>query len=126
MSRLALDTSGYSAFRRLHQPISDLLEHADEIFVCAVALGELHAGFGRGNRQDRNRIDLAKFLSRPSVNIGVIDEETARRYGDIKVYLRETGIWIAAHAMQHGLQVVTLDRHFLKMPQVSTLLFEAW
>jgi predicted nucleic acid-binding protein len=34
------------------------------------------------------------------------------------------GLWIAASAAQHGLRVVTLDRHFDRIPQVLVTRFE--
>ena len=118
-------------FEREHQGIRQFLERADEIWLSAIVLGELHSGFLGGSRRQFNRNRLAAFLSRPGVYVGVLDQTTSERYAEIVEHLRNAGsplptndIWIAAHAMQHGLQIVTLDKHFSKMPQVSTLLFE--
>ncbi|MEQ1847489.1 MAG: PIN domain-containing protein [Nitrospira sp.] len=68
------------------------------------------------------------FMARPGIRIGVIDAETAQRYAEIVNHLKSAGrpiptndIWIAAHAMQHGLQILTFDRHFDHIPQVSKL-----
>jgi predicted nucleic acid-binding protein len=38
--------------------------------------------------------------------------------------LPSNDVWLAATAMQHGLRVLTLDRHFLDIPQVLVELFE--
>lgn len=127
-----MDTSAYSTFERIpdHQ-IRFVFEQADEVWLSAIVLGELQAGFLSGTRRQFNQARLTAFLSRPGVRIGVIDHTTSQRFAEIATHLNSAGtplptndIWIAAHAMQHGLQVVTLDRHFLEMPQVSTLLFE--
>ena len=128
---ITIDTSAYSAFEREHQDIRQLLERADEVWLSAIVLGELHSGFLGGSRLQFNRSRLAAFLSRPGVHVGVLDQTTSERYAEILQHLRSAGsplptndIWIAAHAMQHGLQVVTLDKHFSQMPQVSLLMFE--
>ena len=106
------------------------LEHADEIVLSVIAIAELLTGFGAGRRYQRNRSELQRFLAQPNVMPGSLDFTSADRYAEIGVFLRRQGtpvptndIWIAAHAMQHGLQVVTLDKHFQVMPQVSVLLF---
>lgn len=131
MSRLALDTSAYSAFERLHAAIRDDLERADEIWISSIVLGELTAGFLAGRKYRYNAGRLAAFLGLPGVKVGLLDRATADRYADITQYLRKAGtplptndVWIAAHAMQHGLEVATTDRHFLKVPQILTRLFD--
>ncbi len=34
-------------------------------------------------------------------------------------------LWIAASAMQHGLKVLTTDKHYLEVPQIITEYLEA-
>jgi len=34
-------------------------------------------------------------------------------------------LWIAASAMQHGLKVLTTDKHYLEIPQIITEYLEA-
>ena len=128
--RVSLDTSAYSALDRGHVGILTTLEHADEIILSVIAIAELLSGFGAGRHYQRNRSELQRFLGLPNVMAGNLDFTTADRYAEIAVYLRRQGtpvptndILIAAHAMQHGLQVVTLDKHFQAMPQVSIQLF---
>jgi len=129
--RVSLDTSAYSALRRSHAPIVDVLERATEVQISVIALGELHAGFDGGKRREQNRLDLAKFLAKPAVKVRGLDIGTAELYGEFRLYLRRIGvplpindIWTAARAAQNGLSVVTLDRHFARMPQIDTLLFD--
>ena len=52
-----------------------------------------------------------------------VTEETALRYAEIDVFLRKRGrpiprndVWIAALALEHGMQLLTLDEHFLEIP----------
>jgi tRNA(fMet)-specific endonuclease VapC len=98
---------------------------ADEIVVNAIVLGELAAGFIKGGRRRRNQEELNRFLSSPRVNVVDVTEETAERYGIILNSLWKAGtpiptndIWIAASAMEHGLQILTTDAHYNKVPQV--------
>lgn len=132
MSRLLLDTSAYSAFFRGDEVAKAAIRGADEIWLNPVVLGELLAGFGRGRRRGRNEEELAEFLAAPRVRVAVIDEETASRYAAILGGLWAAGtpiptndIWIAASAMQHGLEVLTADAHYARVPQVVAKLLGA-
>ena len=121
-----LDTSAYSFFRRGHPEVVALVQTAAQIGVSAIVLGELLAGFKQGSQQRQNELALDAFLASKRVRVLAVDTTTAGRYADVATYLRQQGtplpsndVWIAAHAMQHGLQVVTLDKHFRLMPQIS-------
>lgn len=125
MRRILADTSAYSAFLRGHSGAGTALREADEIRVTPVVLGELLAGYRRGNRRRDNEADLRRFLASPRVGVVGIDEETAEAYAAIVTFLRTTGammptndLWIAASAMQHGLTVLTTDTDFLRIPQI--------
>ena len=118
-----LDTSAYSMLRRGNKAILDVVQRSETIALPAIVLGELHSGFRAGNRCAENIAQLAEFLSKPSVRILNITEETALRYAEIDVYLRKRGrpiprndVWIAAVALEHGLHLLTLDAHFRKIP----------
>jgi tRNA(fMet)-specific endonuclease VapC len=118
-----LDTSAYSALRRGNQQILDVLRRSETVGVPAVVLGELYSGFRAGDRCGENMAQLAQFLSKPSIRILNVTEETALRYAEVDVYLRKKGrpiprndVWIAAVALEHGLQVLTLDGHFREIP----------
>ena len=123
--RLLVDTFAYSAFMRGHAGITSSLQRADEIVVNAIVLGELAAGFIKGRRRRRNQEELSRFLSSPRVKAVDVTEETAERYGVILNSLWKAGtpiptndIWIAASAMEHGLQILTTDAHYQKVAQV--------
>ena len=120
---VTLDTSAYSELWRAHPAIVDAVRRAETVAMSAIVLGELHSGFRAGNRCAENTAQLAQFLSKPSVRILNVTEETALRYAEIDVYLRRKGrpiprndVWIAAVALEHGLQLVTLDVHFREIP----------
>jgi len=123
--RIFLDTSAYSAFLRGHQEIKQHIQRAEEIWVNAIVLGELRAGFTRGRQQQKNENLLHQFLHSPRVHIASVNEETAERYAVILNALWKVGkpiptndLWIGASVMQLGLILVTTDAHFLNISQI--------
>jgi predicted nucleic acid-binding protein len=125
MTRLLLDTSGYSAFMHGHRQVGGKIREADGIVMTPVVIGELRDGFRRGTWRSENERGLDDFLGSPRVRVEVIDEETADRYAEIASFLRRAGtpiptndVWIAASAMQHGLPILTTDSHFERVPHV--------
>ena len=131
MSRLTLDTSGYSAFKRGHSGVVDHLRRAEEILLPTIVLGELLGGFAAGRQSRRNREELDRFRRSPRVRLVSIVEATAERYAIIYAGFRSSGqpiptndLWIAASAMEHGTELVTLDRDFTHVPQILVALYE--
>lgn len=127
MRRVLLDTSAYSLLMRGCKEVAGFLDAAEEVYLPAVVIGELLAGFKKGNTEQRNREILDRFTEVSRVSLLPLDEETAERYAVILDFLRRQGtpiptndLWIAASAMQHGLALITADHHFLKLPQVVT------
>ena len=123
MSRVLVDTNIYSLAMRGEKDIVAALRRIDHLFISAVSLGELFAGFKAGGREADNRRELAVFLDSPRVEVLPVDYETADVYAEILVRLRSQGtpiptndIWIAAVAFQHGLKLFTRDRHFQQVP----------
>lgn len=126
-----LDTSAVSAFFQGHEAIGRYVGLADELCLNPVVIGELLAGFMLGKREKKNRETLDGFLSSPRLRFIDLDLETSERYATILTYLRQSGspiptndLWIAASAMQHGLKLLTTDRHYLKVPQIISILCE--
>ena len=126
-----MDTSAYSAFMRGHGGVVDAVRHAEEIVFTPTVLGELKSGFLLGSQTARNEKELAQFLESSRVRTVVMDEETAARYAVIFADLKKAGrpvpsndLWIAASAMQHGLPILSLDSHFLRIKQVLVEHFE--
>lgn len=132
MSRILLDTSALSAFFHGHDAVAETIRRATRIAVTPVTLGELKTGFLGGSRPDQNRDVLRRFLAKPLVRTVLIGPETADRYAQISDFLRRAGtpipvndLWIAASAMQFGLRVVTTDRHFERVPQITVELHDS-
>ena len=126
--RLLLDTSAYIALVGGHPEIADEALHAELLYLSPVVLGELLAGFRKGTRYEQNAAVLEGFLGKPGVAVLSIDEETADRYAILHQWLRRAGqpipsndLWIAASAFQHGLRLLTTDRHFTGVPQIAAI-----
>jgi tRNA(fMet)-specific endonuclease VapC len=131
MSRILLDTSAYSAYTGGHPDLQEPVRHASAVHLSVVVVGELLTAFLKGGRRRQNETRLRDFTSEPRVRVLHLDEETAVRYAAIRDYLRRQGtpvpvndVWIAATASQHGLRLLTLDAHFLQIPQVIVDFFE--
>jgi predicted nucleic acid-binding protein len=131
MSRILLDTSGYSQYMRGHPDLQDPVRRAAEVHLNAVVVGELLASFKKGSRTRQNEERLRRFVVTTRVRVLTVDAETAERYAAIKDYLRREGtpipandLWIAATAFQHSLRVLTLDEHYLRVPQIIVDFFE--
>lgn len=125
MSRILLDTSAYSAFMENHPDILREMGRADTVAITTVTLGELYVGFARGSREQANRAKLREFLESPRVDCLPITRTTAERYAVILKDLLTAGLpipandlWMAAVAMEHGLTVVTYDRHLERVRQI--------
>ena len=126
--KFLLDTTILIAIFAGDANVQQHLSQSNEIFVPVVALGELYYGAGKSTRIEVNsrRIDEFAF----NCTLLDCDLDTARQYGQIKTNLRvkgrpipENDIWIAAVARQHGLTVVSRDKHFA---EVDALPLEMW
>jgi tRNA(fMet)-specific endonuclease VapC len=131
MTRLTLDTSAYSAFKRGNTEVVRHIRRAEEILLPSIVLGELLGGFEAGQRSRRNRDELDLFRESPRVRLVSIGEATAERYAVIYASLRAMGqpiptndLWIAASTMEHGTELVTLDRDFTHVAQILVALYE--
>ena len=117
--KILLDTSGYVGFKRGTEEVVDSITSAEAVLFSPVVLGELMFGFRNGNRFKENMVDLNNFLEHKVVEIIHIGKTTSDRYSRIAHHLKRQGtpipsndIWIAAQAMEHGAELITLDRHF--------------
>jgi tRNA(fMet)-specific endonuclease VapC len=126
MTRLCLDTSAYSHFRRGSPEAVQAVTRAREILVPAVVLGELRAGFLLGSRPDENDQALVEFLAHPVVRVLDVDDEAATRYAEVFADLRRAGtpvptndLWVAALAIREGATVLTYDDRFRLIARVG-------
>ena len=117
--RLLLDSNAYSLLMRGDQQVAELVREAEEVLLSAVVVGELMYGFRRGSRFERNIAQLRSLLDSPYVSFVDVSRITADRYSRIAASLRAKGrpiptndVWIAAHAMETGADLLSADQHF--------------
>lgn len=117
--KILLDTSAYVGFKRKIEEVVDIIASAESILFSPIVMGELMFGFRNGNRFKENMVDLNNFLEHEVVEFIQIGKTTSDRYSRIVLHLKRQGtpipsndIWIAAQAMEHGAELITLDRYF--------------
>ena len=117
--RILLDTNAYAEWKRGDEAVARLVREAEEVLISAVVVGELLYGFRRGRRYEENVHELDQLLDSPYATFLPVTRTTADRFGRIAAALRTKGrpiptndMWIAAHAMETGADLVSFDLHF--------------
>ena len=117
--RILLDSNAYSHLKRGHPRIAELVRASEQVVLPFVVIGELLYGFRNGTRLERNLGELREFLDNPRVATPAMNLTTADRYARIATALRAKGrpipsndIWIAAHTMETGTDLISSDQHF--------------
>ena len=127
-NKFLLDTNAIIALQRENEDLKKLLSTSTDVFVPAVAVGELYYGAYKSQRVEENRKNVAAFIAnRVVLNV---DVDTADVYGQVKQALRAKGrpipendIWIAALAIQYDLTLIADDAHF---GEVDNLNWQGW
>ena len=126
--RILLDSNAYSRLMRGDDQTATVVRDATEILMSAVVVGELLYGFRSGSRLERNMADLRSFLNNPYVSFVPVGPVTADRYSRVAAALRARGspipandMWIAAHALETGADLVSADRHFESVDGIAWL-----
>jgi len=122
--RFLLDTNVIIALLEGDDTVLSNLDQAAEVFIPAVALGELFFGAAKSFRPLENSSKVEQFaVGRTIVSC---DLDVAREYGRLKQQLkargrplRENDIWIAAAATRYGMVLVTRDRHFQEIEHLA-------
>ncbi|MGA9382722.1 MAG: PIN domain-containing protein [Phormidium sp.] len=116
------------------------------IATCVIVQGELRYMMENSAQRETNLASLTEFSE--DIRIYNVTEDTANIYGQLKAALMrqfgpkekskrrktqvtdlgfdENDLWIAAIALQHGLDVVSADSDFYRIQQVRTLSVESW
>ena len=117
--RLLLDTNAYAALFRGNEAVAGLVRRAEQVLISSIVAGELLFGFRNGSRYEANARRLDDFLASPYVAFLPVTLVTADRFARIAAALRRKGrplpsndIWIAAHAMESGADLLSFDQHF--------------
>ena len=123
--RILLDSNAYSEFMRGKHRVREVVQGAEEILLSAVVVGEQLYSFRQDQRFEQNFAELRSFLERPYVSFVSVGPVTSDRYSRIMASLKAKGrpiptndVWIAAHAMETGADLVSADRHFGYVDQI--------
>lgn len=123
-----LDTNAVIAIWAGEISLQVKLESASQVFVPSIALGELYSGARKSNRAQQNLARVDDLAA--SIPVLGCDAATAWQYGRIRDLLRvkgrpipENDLWIASVAAQHGLTLITQDKHFT---EVGGIQIESW
>jgi len=114
---LLLDTNVLIDLLEGESSLVGRLGRDSDLLTSVVVLGELYYGANKSSRPTENTARVDALL--PRIGVLLCDLNTARFYAAIKEQLRikgrpipENDMWIAAHARQHGLILVSRDTHF--------------
>ena len=125
---MLLDSNAYVRLMQGSEKVAGIVRRAEEVLLSPVVLGELLYGFRHGSRYERNARAMRAFLDNPYVTVVPVGKTTADRYSRIAASLRAKGrpiptndIWIAAHAMQTGADLMSADRHFEHVDGIAWL-----
>lgn len=112
-----LDTNAVIALLKGDLALRELVADSPRLLLSIVVLGELYHGAQNSKRCDDNIARIEKLILTSTLIYS--DQGTAWEYGVIKKILRSQGrslpendIWLAALARQHGLVLITRDKHF--------------
>ena len=124
--RVALDTNRITDLFRGDLELAEQIGTAEEVWIPLFVLAEIRAGFHGGTQHRENENLLTKLLAKPTVGVLLPSRETAEYYARLFVQLRRAGtpvpdndLWIAALVLEHELILITRDRHFERIPQLS-------
>jgi tRNA(fMet)-specific endonuclease VapC len=130
--KVLLDTNAYSALRRGHELVAEQVRSSEEVLLSIVVVGELLFGFRNGSRYEGNVQALRSFLEDPNVRLLPVTWDTADLFGCISAALQKKGrpiptndIWIAAHAMEAGADLISSDPHFGHIDGLPWIAFPA-
>ena len=123
MKKILLDSNAYARYLSGDERAISILAQAEIVHMSVFVLGELFAGFKAGGKEKENRRQLDRFLMKSTVTVLEATKETAEAFGLIKAALKKAGtpipindVWVAAHALETGSELVTFDAHFLSVP----------
>ena len=116
-TQLILDTNALSAAAEEDSAIVGILAGVQELALPVVALGEYRYGIAQSRHKARYRRWLEDLIQ--DCLVLNITEETTQQYAAIHGELRQAGkpiptndLWIAALCREHGLPLLSRDRHF--------------
>jgi tRNA(fMet)-specific endonuclease VapC len=120
---MILDTNAVSALSFEEAALVTVLQPIPRLHLPVIVIGEYEYGLAGSQRIGELR-DWFNLLVSESIVLPV-DRETATHYGSISAALKKSGtpipandVWIASLALQHGLPIVSQDKHFDIVPGI--------
>ena len=123
---MIIDTNALSAFADGNADAVGEIDRASLLAIPVIVLGEYRFGIAQSRRKADYERWLTETLSRATVlDVGL---ETSARYAEIRLELKGAGTplptndtWIAALCRQHGLPLLSRDKHFDSVAGVRRL-----
>jgi tRNA(fMet)-specific endonuclease VapC len=123
-----LDTNVVIALFNGDEKITKWMAKTGEVLIPNIVIGELYYGSLKSKLKKDNIRKIEEFIvAAPVIST---DLDSARVYGKVKYELSKKGkpipendIWIAALAIQNDLTLVSYDRHFKNIGDLSLKLF---
>jgi tRNA(fMet)-specific endonuclease VapC len=123
-NNILLDTNIVIELFKGNVSVSRQLESYPNVAIPFAVLGELYLGVYRSSDPKKHIKQVKDFLK--NCHLLVADHETANQYALVKTSLLNKGkpipendIWIAATAKQHQLTLITRDKHFNEIDEIS-------
>lgn len=114
---MILDTNALSAAADCEPAALQLVARAEHVAVPVIVLGEYRLGIAQSRHSTSYKNWLRDWIT--AVAVLDIEEETTQHYAAIGLELKKKGtpipandLWIAALCRQHGLPLLSRDRHF--------------
>lgn len=123
---MILDTNALSAAADDEADVIKILAGVDQVALPVIVIGEYRYGIA----QSRHKARYERWLDNLIADCEVLDvvNETTRHYAAISSELRTIGrplptndLWIASLCRQHGLPVLSRDRHFDAVPGIRRI-----
>jgi predicted nucleic acid-binding protein len=121
-----LDTNAVSALLRGDRNLKAILARQRRLAVSIITVGEYRYGI----RDSRHGAEIGKAFDAllTSIDVLLLDKGTTRHYADLASALKQSGtpvpqndLWIASHAAQYRMPVLTRDRHFNLVEEIETV-----
>jgi len=126
---MILDTNALSAWADGTPGCRAAFLQARLIVIPAIVLGEFRFGI----LQSRHRVRYEQWLSENLrvAELGVIGDDAATRYVQIRLHLKSRGtpippndMWIAAFVLTRNLPLLSNDAHFDLVPNLTRIPFD--
>jgi len=123
---LILDTNALSAAAEENPGVMTILAGVHHLALPVIVIGEYRFGIAQSRHRARYRRWLDGLIG--DCVVLEINEPTTQHYATIAGELRQSGkpiptndLWIAALCREHGLPLLSRDRHFDAVPGIQRI-----